>query len=147
MLCTATPWSGSRTRWRCSLSEPYWITAEQLIDANVEIVGDSGEEFGILNENGLHSAVAKPWNVWSYGEQDNVVVLAVAVLAGVVHNHPFLEGNKRTALIGARAFLINNGYDIGLSDDELGPLIKDFAAGHLDEEILVDVLENNLLAV
>jgi death-on-curing protein len=71
--------------------------------------------------------------------------LAATLLAGIVQNHPFIEGNKRTALVAARTFLVNNGYDIGLSDDELGPLVKDFAAGHLAEADLCDVIEAHLI--
>lgn len=84
--------------------------------------------------------------MWAYGEE-NVAILAVALLGALVQNHPFEQGNKRVALIAARAFLINNGFDIGLSDDELGPLIVDLAAGHLAEEDVADVVEEHLVAL
>jgi death-on-curing protein len=71
--------------------------------------------------------------------------LAVALLAGIIQNHPFEQGNKRTALIGARNFLQNAGYDIGLSDEQLGPAILDLVAGHIDEESLVDIFEDHLI--
>ena len=77
--------------------------------------------------------------------EENIVVLAVALLAGVVQNHPFEQGNKRVGLVAARNFLQNNGYDIGLSDDALGPAIMDFAAGHIDEDDLVEILEEHLI--
>jgi len=77
--------------------------------------------------------------------KENVVTLAVALLAGVVQNHPFEQGNKRVALVGARTFLISNGYDIALSDEDLGPAILDFVAGHLDEGDLVEILEEHLI--
>lgn len=73
------------------------------------------------------------------------MALAVALLAGIVQNHPFEQGNKRVGLVGARNFLQSNGYDLGLSDEELGPAIMDFVAGHLAEEDLVDVLEDHLV--
>lgn len=73
------------------------------------------------------------------------MVLAVALLAGVIQNHPFQQGNKRAALVGARTFLINAGYDIGLSDEELGPDIMDFVNGHLAEEDLVELFEEHLI--
>jgi death on curing protein len=83
--------------------------------------------------------------MWAIMLEENVVVLAVALLAGIVQNHPFEQGNKRVGLVGARNFLQNNGYDIGLPDEELGPAIMDFAAGHIDEEDLIDVLEEHLI--
>jgi len=116
-----------------------------LIDLNFEIVAETGEPHGILKPNELGSACARPQNLWHYEEERNVVVLAVALLAGIVQNHPFEQGNKRVALEGARAFLISNGYDIGVPDEKLGPAIKDFAAGHIDEVDLADVLEEHLI--
>jgi death-on-curing protein len=73
------------------------------------------------------------------------VALAVALLAGIIQNHPFAQGNKRAALVGARTLLINAGYDIGLSDKELGPAIMDLVAGHIDETDLVEILEEHLV--
>jgi death on curing protein len=121
------------------------MTAEQLIDANVDIVADTGEPHGILKPNELESACARPQNLWHYRREESVVALAVALLAGIVQNHPFEQGNKRTGLVGARNFLQNNGYDIGLSDEELGPSVMDFVNGHLAEEDLVEVLEEHLI--
>jgi death-on-curing protein len=63
-----------------------------------------------------------------------------------VQNHPFVDGNKRTALVAARTLLIGNGYDIEAPDGELGPLIKDFAAGHLEEADVIEAFERYLVA-
>lgn len=71
----------------------------------------------------------------------------MSLLAGIIQNHPFIEGNKRTALVAARTLLINNGYDIEMPDERLGPLVKDFAAGHLEEADLVEEFENYLISV
>ena len=76
-----------------------------------------------------------------------MVVLAAALLAGIVQNHPFIEGNKRTALVAARALLIRNGYDIEAPDEELGPLIKSFAAGHLDQHDVEDAFQRYLISL
>ena len=63
------------------------------------------------------------------------MALAVTLLSGIIQNHPFVDGNKRTALIAARALLRRNGYDIDFPDDiDLGEFIKAFAEGHLAEE-------------
>ena len=116
-----------------------------MIDLNFEVVADTGEPHGILKRNELESACARPRNLWAYEEEQNVVVLAVSLLAGIVQNHPFEQGNKRVALEGARAFLISNGYDIGLPDEQLGQTIMDFVNGHLAGDDLVDVLEEHLV--
>jgi death-on-curing protein len=108
-------------------------------------VADTGEPHGVLKRNELESACARPQNRWHYDGEDNVVALAVSLLAGIIQNHPFEQGNKRTALVGARNFLQNAGYDIALSDEELGPAILDLVAGHIDEESLVEILEEHLI--
>jgi death on curing protein len=80
------------------------------------------------------------------GEQD-VLALAVALLAGVAQNHPFTQGNKRTALIGARNFLQSNGYDLDIKDEVLGPAVLDLVAGHIDEDDLAEILEGHLVDI
>ena len=79
-----------------------------------------------------------------YQGEEDVVVLAVALLAGIAQNHPFAQGNKRVALVGARNFLQINGYDLGIDDEALGPAIVDLVAGHIDEEDLAEILEEHL---
>ena len=71
--------------------------------------------------------------------------MAVALLSGVAQNHPFAQGNKRTALIGARNFLQNNGYDLDIEDEVLGPAVLDLVAGHIDEDDLAEILEGHLV--
>ncbi|MXO58131.1 type II toxin-antitoxin system death-on-curing family toxin [Altererythrobacter salegens] len=116
-----------------------------LVDVNVDIVADTGDEHGVLKPNELESACARPYNLWNYGEEENIVVLAVSILSGIVQNHPFIDGNKRTALVAARALLINNGYDISIPDRDLGPLILEFAAGHLEEADIIEAFEEHLI--
>ena len=118
-----------------------------MIDVNVEIVTDSEDEHGVLKPNELESACDRPRNLWNYGEEENIVAMAVTILAGIVHNHPFIDGNKRTALVAARGLLARNGYDIEIDDDELGPLIKSFAAGHLAESDIQDAFEEHLVSL
>jgi death on curing protein len=69
------------------------------------------------------------------------------LLAGVAQNHPFAQGNKRTALIGARNFLQSNGYDLDIEDEVLGPAVLDLVAGHIDEDDLVQILEGHLVDI
>lgn len=113
---------------------------------NVDIVAESGDEHGVLKPNELESACWRPYNLWNYGEEENIVTLAVAILSGIVQNHPFIEGNKRTGLVAARGLLIRNGYDLDIPDNDLGPLIKSFAAGHLDETDLQEAFEEHLIS-
>ena len=60
----------------------------------------------------LESALARPRNAFAYGEED-IIVLAVALMAGIARAHAFEQGNKRTAFAAMRLFLCANGFDIG----------------------------------
>lgn len=113
--------------------EPLWIAPEAAIALNQEITADAGEPHGLLKPGELESACNRPRNMWSYGEED-VAKLAASLLSGIIRNHPFRQGNKRTGLIAARGFLIANGWDLGIADAELGPLVVDIASGALAED-------------
>lgn len=97
-------------------SEPYWVTAAGVISLNARLVGITGEPHRLLNADLLGSACAKPVNHWAYGERD-VANLATALLFGIARNHPFQQGNKRTAFAAMIGFLRLNGYAFLASDD------------------------------
>jgi death-on-curing protein len=63
----------------------------------------------------LDSAIARPKNAFAYGEED-IVVLAVRLLAGLAQAHAFEQGNKRTSFIAMTEFLMVNGYDLVIDD-------------------------------
>jgi death on curing protein len=96
-------------------NEPNWLPIEAMIEHNrPELEGTSEHHF--LRDRGLlESALARPRNFFSYGEED-IVVLAVALLAGIVRAHAFEQGNKRTAFAAMRLFLRANGYDTSFDD-------------------------------
>jgi death-on-curing protein len=77
----------------------------------------TGESHFLRDRGLLESALARPRNAFAYGEED-IVALAVRLLAGVAQAHAFEQGNKRTAFIGMAEFLIMNGYDLAIDDNE-----------------------------
>jgi death on curing protein len=92
----------------------------------------------------LESAVARPRNHWTYGETDTVI-LAVALLLGIARNHPFEQGNKRTAYTAADSFLYLNGYELNVPDgEELADLIISVITGDAGEHILVEVFAHHI---
>lgn len=96
-------------------NEPNWLPVEAVIEHNRLEAAETGEHHFLRDRGLLESALARPRNVFAYGEED-VVVLAVAVLAGVLRAHAFEQGNKRTAFAAMRLFLRANGYDTGFDD-------------------------------
>jgi len=81
----------------------------------------------------LESALARPLNKAAYGEV-SLFELAAAYLFGIVKNHPFVDGNKRTALAAADVFLADNGWSLEADKDDLYQLVVLVAAGDIDEE-------------
>lgn len=120
-------------------SEPDWLGADTLIALNAALVAETGEPHFVRDPGLLESALARPINRWHYGEQE-MSVLAVSLLLGIARNHPFGQGNKRTALEAADAFLWLNGYDFVAPDGrELADLIVDVMTGGAEEEKLVEL--------
>jgi death-on-curing protein len=91
-------------------SEPVWLDAADIVELNRLVVGETGEPFELRDEGLLESALGKPRNYWNYDGQRDVVALAVTLLFGIARNHPFQQGNKRTAFEAAVIFIEANGY-------------------------------------
>jgi len=88
----------------------------------------TGENHFIRDRGLLESALARPRNAFAYGEED-IIVLAVTLMAGISRAHAFEQGNKRTAFAALRLFLRANGYDTAFDDsvswaDEIISLIE-----------------------
>ena len=128
-------------------NEPSWLPAELIIEFNKLIVGETGEPHVLRDHAALENALAKPMNYWAYGEAD-AVVLAVALLVGIGRNHPFLQGNKRTAFEAADYFLYLNGYELMIEDDtDLADFMIDVINGDVSEQRLVELLWENVQTV
>ena len=83
----------------------------------------------------------KPRNLWHYENEDNMVVLASSLLFGIARNHPFEQGNKRTALGAAYLFLAINGYHLIAPDTEkFGAVIVDVLTGDISEQDFIEIL-------
>ena len=92
-----------------------------------------GGALGIRDEGMLESALARPRQKEIYGEPD-LCELAAAYLFGIAKNHPFVDGNKRTAFAAADLFLYFNGLSIEAEPEAIINLVLKIAAGEIDEE-------------
>jgi death-on-curing protein len=90
--------------------EPLWFDPEDAIEINKVLVSLSGEEHLLRDEGLLISTVHRPRNLYLYEGESDVVALASSLLFAIARNHPFVQGNKRTAFAAALIFLENNGY-------------------------------------
>lgn len=95
--------------------EPVWLPVEVVVEINRAAVAITGEAHFVRDQGLLQSALARPQNAFAYGEED-IVALAVRLLAGVALGHAFEQGNKRTAFIAMVQFLNANGFDVAIED-------------------------------
>lgn len=109
-------------------NEPNWLPIEAVIEHNRIELAETGEVHFVRDRGLLESALARPRNAFAYGEED-VVALAVSLVAGISRAQAFEQGNKRTAFASMRLFLRSNGYDTVFDDsnswaDEIISLVE-----------------------
>lgn len=109
-----------------------WVAPDVAIAAHAEQLAEHGGGEGVRDLGALESAMARPQNLALYGDPD-VAALAAAYAFGIARNHPFVDGNKRTAAVVSETFLMLNGYELAASDAELVVAFVELAAGALSE--------------
>lgn len=120
-----------------------WVAVTVAEAAHLEQIAEHGGGEGVRDAGLLASAMARPQNLAAYGEPDTAA-LAAAYAFGIARNHPFVDGNKRTAAVVSETFLALNGHQLTASDAELVVTFVALAAGDLSEEALADWLREHL---
>ena len=119
-----------------------WLDKRLILVIHGEQLREHGGAEGVRDEGLLESALARPLNAASYGEPD-LAELAALYALGIARNHPFVDGNKRTAYVALELFLDLNGVDLTASDAESTVAMLDMAAGEFtDEEFTLWVREH-----
>jgi death on curing protein len=124
------------------MSEPIWLDVEILIDLHAEQLALFGGPDGIRDQGMLESALGRPVNKFSYGE-DDLAALAAAYAFGIARNHPFVDGNKRAAFGALIVFLGLNDIDFRVSPESATAIILALAAGEVSEESLARWIRDN----
>ncbi|MFO1240693.1 MAG: type II toxin-antitoxin system death-on-curing family toxin [Sphingomonadaceae bacterium] len=120
-----------------------WVALAVAEAAHLEQLAEHGGGQGVRDARLLDSAMARAQNLTAYGEPD-AAALAAAYAFGIARNHPFVDGNKRTAAVVAETFLVLNGYALNATDAELVVAVLALAAGELSEEELADWFRGHL---
>lgn len=120
-----------------------WVALAVAEAAHLEQLAEHGGGQGVRDARLLDSAMARAQNLAAYGEPD-AAALAAAYAFGIARNHPFVDGNKRTAAVVAETFLVLNGYALNATDAELVVAVLALAAGELSEEELADWFRGHL---
>ena len=126
------------------MKEPIWIgVLETLVLHDLGLVAFGGAA-GVRDFGALESALARPRNRLAYGKKKpSLARLAAAYAFGIMKNHPFVDGNKRTALVIAFAFLDVNGIEINASEEDAYRVFMDLASGRVSEEELGAWISDN----
>ena len=127
------------------MNEPEWLDVDIVLDVHAEQLALFGGADGIRDVGLLKSALARPLNKYAHGEND-LAVLAAAYAFGISRNHPFVDGNKRSALASIIVFLGLNGIDFDVAPASATVMMLDLAAGVVDETGLVRWIRDSLPA-
>jgi len=124
------------------VKEPYWLTREECLALHDMMLSHYGGMAGVRDEHLLESALARPQQLLAYGKPD-MPKLAAAYAAGIVKNHPFLDGNKRTGFMMGAGFLERNGFEFCATEVDAVLKTLALAAGKISEAAYAAWLKAN----
>jgi death on curing protein len=124
-------------------TEPKWLGVESVLVMHDEQLAEHGGAGGIRDLGLLDSALARPRNAWSYGQSD-LVALGALYAAGIMRNHPFVDGNKRTGFLAAYAFVYVNGLEIVAEEAEVIVQCLSLASDEIDDTEFAAWLRENV---
>jgi death-on-curing protein len=124
------------------MTEAFWLTAAMVVAIHDEQLAIHGGSAGLRDHPLLESALDRPRNKWAY-EQADLPEFAAACGYGIARNHPFVDGNKRTALLAIYTFLGVNDVDFIVPEAEAAAMILALAAGEVNEEGLARWIRDN----
>lgn len=125
------------------MREPVWIDERDALALHDRLLALHGGAAGLRDGNLLKSALARPRQVYTYADAPGMIDMATAYTAGIVRNHPFLDGNKRTGFVVGILFLELNGYNFTASEEDAAQAVLKLSAGALDEPGYADFLREN----
>jgi death-on-curing protein len=130
------------------VGEPIWILDEIVEAIHKRQLAEHGGAVGIRDAGLLQSALARPKHLLAYAEDEVTLTrIAAAYAFGIVRNHPFVDGNKRTGFVVAMLFLRVNGYAVAASQEAKYQTFLALADGRLDEDGLSAWLESYVQAI
>jgi len=120
-----------------------WIDKAIVLAIHAEQIAEHGGQTGLRDEGLLDSALARPLDKANY-EDTATADIAAAYGFGIARNHPFLDGNKRTAFVTVELFLILNGFELRADDNACLDVFLSLADGSLSENDLVEWLNAHI---
>jgi death-on-curing protein len=125
-------------------TEPTWLDRPIVEALHADQVQEHGGSLGVRDEGLLESALSRPQQKWHYEPGTDLATLAAAYAFGIAKNHPFIDGNKRAALVAAYTFLAINELELEAPEPEAVTAILGTADGSLSEEDLASWIRSHL---
>ena len=125
-----------------------WLTGADVLAIHDQLIAEHGGADGIRDIDLLASALARPQQLFAYGQSEpDMPALAAAYAFGIAKNHAFVDGNKRTSAVVTEAFLRLNGLGLTATDIEIVQTWSDLGAGLITEPELIDWLRQKTVNV
>jgi death on curing protein len=124
--------------------EPIWIDERDALALHDRLLALDGGAAGVRNVGLLRSALARPQQVDAYGDAPDIIDMAAAYTVGIVRNHPFVDGNKRTAFVVGVLFLELNGHRFTATEEDATQAVLGLAAGTIAEATFTRWLRANI---
>ncbi len=115
------------------MTEPVWIETRDVLELHDRLLALDGGATGLRDNGLLQSALARPRQLYAYADNPNLIDMAAAYTAGILRNHPFFDGNKRTGFVVGILFLELNGYNFIATEEAATQAVIELAAGTFDE--------------
>ncbi|AER56108.1 death-on-curing protein [Pseudoxanthomonas spadix BD-a59] len=122
-----------------------WISRALVLAIHDRQLAEHGGASGVRDDALLDSALARPQQLFAYGDPPpDIAALAASLAFGLARNHPFVDGNKRTAAVVCETFLLLNDVELDADDLTLYPVYLGLADGSLDQAQFADWLRVHL---
>ena len=115
------------------MNEPEWLSKALILAIHDEQLAEHGGGVSVRDHGLLDSTLARPQNRFAYDPSVDLPTLAAAYAFGLARNHPFIDGNKRTAFVAAELFLDLNGMTLAASDEQCVLTMLQLASGEIEE--------------
>jgi len=126
--------------------EPQWIEIHEVLAIHDRLLSLHGGAAGVRDQGLLDSALARP-RQYAYDASVDVIQMAALYTAGIVRNHPFVDGNKRTGFVIGVLFLELHDFNFKASEEDATQAVMDLAAGTMNEAGYAKWLRENVKAV
>lgn len=126
------------------VSELLWIAERDVLALHDRLLALDGGASGLCDPGLLQSALARPKQLHAYGDNPDIINMSAAYIAGLVRNHPFVDGNKRIGFLAGVLFLELNGFRFTATEESAAQAILSLAVGTLSEPALAAWIRANV---